>query len=106
MTKRQLIDQIIQINRSADPSFLAQFDPDDLSDYLQHLRLAQTPRPVCFHGDHASAESMPKAPADMTDDTPTDQHTSDQPILPDLLDDKQITEVFATPHNQAEPHQP
>jgi hypothetical protein len=44
MTKRQIIDEILTLNRSAEPGFLARFDDSDLGDYLQHLRLAQTPR--------------------------------------------------------------
>ncbi len=44
MTKRQLIDQITHINHSAKPDFLARFDDVDLDDYLQHLKVMQTPR--------------------------------------------------------------
>ena len=44
MTKRQLIDQITHINRSANPDFLARFDDVDLDDYLQHLKVIQIPR--------------------------------------------------------------
>ena len=44
MTKRRLIDEIVSVNRSAKPAFLAGFDDYELDDYLQHLRLAQGPR--------------------------------------------------------------
>jgi len=44
MTKRQLIDEIIALNRSARPGFLAQFDDGQLRVYLQHLRVVQIPR--------------------------------------------------------------
>ena len=44
MTKRQLIDQIITVNRSARPGFLAAFDDHDLRDYLDHLHAARQPR--------------------------------------------------------------
>jgi hypothetical protein len=44
MTKRQLIDEIVGINRSAEPGFLARFDDDDLTEYLDHLRVVETPR--------------------------------------------------------------
>lgn len=40
MTKRQLIDEIVVINRSAKPSFLARFDELDLNEYLHHLQQA------------------------------------------------------------------
>jgi len=44
MTKRQLIDEIVSINRSAEPAFLAKFDDSQLTEYLQHLRVVQIPR--------------------------------------------------------------
>jgi len=44
MTKRQLIDEIVQINQTAQPGFLAQFEDADLNEYLEHLRVIRTPR--------------------------------------------------------------
>ena len=44
MTKRQLIDEILTINRSARPHFLAQFSGEDLGQYLAHLRRLRSPR--------------------------------------------------------------
>jgi hypothetical protein len=37
MSKRELIDCICQINRSAKPEFLAGFSEQDLNAYLEHL---------------------------------------------------------------------
>jgi len=37
MSKRELIDCICEINRSAKPEFLATFSEEDLSSYLEHL---------------------------------------------------------------------
>ncbi len=37
MTKRELIDCICEINRSAKPEFLAMFSEEELNDYLEHL---------------------------------------------------------------------
>ena len=37
MSKRELIDCICEINRSAKPEFLAKFSEDDLGDYLENL---------------------------------------------------------------------
>ena len=37
MSKRELIDCICEINRSARPEFLARFSEEDLSTYLEHL---------------------------------------------------------------------
>ena len=44
MTKRQIIDEIIVMNQTAEPAFLAKFDDAELNDYLRHLRLARRPR--------------------------------------------------------------
>lgn len=37
MTKRELIDCICEINKSARPEFLATFSEEDLKAYLEHL---------------------------------------------------------------------
>ncbi len=37
MTKREIIDRIMRLNRTARPEFLADFDEDDLRAYMQHL---------------------------------------------------------------------
>ncbi len=37
MSKRELIDCICEINRSAAPEFLASFSEEELNDYLEHL---------------------------------------------------------------------
>ena len=37
MSKRELIDCICEINKSAKPEFLAGFSEDDLGVYLEHL---------------------------------------------------------------------
>jgi hypothetical protein len=44
MNKRQLIDGIRQLNQTAQPEFLAQFDDDALEQYLKHLQTAQEKR--------------------------------------------------------------
>ena len=44
MNKRQLIDGIRQLNMTAQPDFLAQFDDEALQQYLQHLQSAQDKR--------------------------------------------------------------
>jgi len=44
MTKRQLIDEIVCINHSAQPGFLAQFSDGELDEYLHHLHRLRTPR--------------------------------------------------------------
>jgi len=37
MTKRELIDCICEINKSAKPEFLVNFSEEELQDYLEHL---------------------------------------------------------------------
>jgi hypothetical protein len=37
MSKRELIDYICEINRSAKPEFLAHFSEEELNAYLEHL---------------------------------------------------------------------
>jgi len=44
MNKRQLIDGIRQINQTAQPDFLAQFDEQALQQYLEHLTTAKEKR--------------------------------------------------------------
>jgi|GEM_PF-4924804 len=43
MSKRELIDAILQVNRSAAPEFLARFKETDLQAYLERV-VAVTPR--------------------------------------------------------------
>jgi hypothetical protein len=44
MNKRQLIDGIRQLNLTAQPDFLAQFDDEALQQYLRHLETAMQKR--------------------------------------------------------------
>ena len=44
MNKRQLIDGIRQLNQTAQPEFLLQFDEESLDQYLRHLQSAQEKR--------------------------------------------------------------
>jgi len=37
MSKRELIDYICKINKTAKPEFLASFTEDELNAYLEHL---------------------------------------------------------------------
>lgn len=69
MTKRQLIEQITDLNPTAKPAFLAEFKDADLAEYLQHLRWVgqpqhpwQTAQGRSRRGRRA-AESAPQEPA-------------------------------------------
>ena len=48
MTKRELIDEIMDINQTAGPDFLAEFADFELDEYLKHLQEARRPRPVKY----------------------------------------------------------
>jgi hypothetical protein len=37
MSKKDLIDRICEINKTAKPEFLAKFSEEDLNAYLEHL---------------------------------------------------------------------
>ncbi|AQT69342.1 hypothetical protein STSP2_02531 [Anaerohalosphaera lusitana] len=37
MSKREIIDFIMELNRGAKPEFLAQFSREELDTYLEHL---------------------------------------------------------------------
>lgn len=43
MTKREMIDGIMEINHSAHPEFLADFNDLELEEYLQHLKCHDKP---------------------------------------------------------------
>ncbi len=65
MTKRQMIDEIMDLNPTAEPEFLAQFDGPDLREYLGKLRKAV--------GAATASKPSPKA----SDDTP---RSDDRPV--------------------------
>jgi len=41
MTKREIINGILQFNRTAEPEFLSKFDNVELAEYLDHLEPAE-----------------------------------------------------------------
>ncbi len=44
MTKRQIIDEILRLNATAEPGFLARFDEEELDRYRRHLGRTHKPR--------------------------------------------------------------
>ena len=44
MTKREIINDIMEINLSAGAEFLSRFSDNQLKEYLQHLHVLQEPR--------------------------------------------------------------
>ena len=55
MTKRELIDCICEINKSAKPEFLANFTEEELTTYLEHLmELDLKKLEVCDQTVHSS----------------------------------------------------
>jgi len=59
MTKRQLIDEILEINHGAEAAFLAQFEDMELTEYLQHLVDTQEPRLCETAGVYEPVELSP-----------------------------------------------
>jgi hypothetical protein len=63
MTKRQIIDEILTINQTAKPAFLARFGDAELDAYLSHLQVLACPR---LTGDASRYEkyfvNVPKVP--------------------------------------------
>ena len=47
MSKRELIDYICEINKTAHPEFLASFSEHDLTEYLEHLMELDLKETVC-----------------------------------------------------------
>jgi len=68
MTKRQYVDEILRINRSAKPEFLAKFSEEDLAEYFRHLGVAAVPRESLYRrGSRRPATSkswLPTGPAE------------------------------------------
>lgn len=78
MTKRQIIDEILDLNQSADPGFLARFDDEELSDYLAHLRIAAAPRQQgWYRPDHTPNLDTPAGPDAIFSSTQTTKSQSD-----------------------------
>ena len=46
MSKREIIDFIIDLNRGARPEFLAQFPVEELTTYLEQLMSIDTDQPL------------------------------------------------------------
>jgi hypothetical protein len=100
MTKRQLIDEIVTANRTAEPSFLAQFDDADLREYLRHLRWARQPRltgNVHRYEKYFKNRGENSAPPSAAEPQPFDPpEETDTPIVPgptDLQDDGGIDDT-------------
>ena len=50
MTKREIINEIMEINLSAGAEFLSRFSDKQLNEYLQHLHVLREPR-MTYGGD-------------------------------------------------------
>lgn len=61
MTKRELIDAIVEINTTAEPSFLARFGDPQLQEYLDHLQVLFEPRLSGEVGRYAKYFASPVA---------------------------------------------
>jgi len=96
MTKRQLIDQIVSLNHSAEAEFLAQFADRELDDYLKHLTAARMPRPWRWRGQSSHSAPQPascnSATATMTCVAePSGESEMYQIVEPQICDDIQAS---------------
>ncbi len=114
MTKRQLIDTIVEMNPTARPAFLAQFGDEDLNEYLEHLRMAARPRPTqarsgwASEGRRAPAGGMgrpvaPSRPVETVAPRPVRaEPTPQEPVAPATPDDEPaIGQYVPTPRPAA-----
>ena len=105
MTKRQLIDEIVTKNQTADPEFLSPFQDEDLRRYLERLEAARQPRlagdPHRFDKYFAgSAEAKAAKPADDEPAVSTDTDAAERAAL---LAIAPPAEVAASPESPAAP---
>ena len=56
MTKREIINEIMEINLSAGAEFLSRFSDKQLNEYLQHLQVLQEPRMI--YGDDSQGQGV------------------------------------------------
>jgi outer membrane biosynthesis protein TonB len=76
MTKRQLIQEIMLLNPTARPDFLARFGDRDLEEYLRHLRWVLPAAPA---DDRRREERTPAPTADLA--APVEDAEPAEPVL-------------------------
>lgn len=79
MTKRELIDEIMDINQTAGPDFLAEFADIELDEYLKHLQEARKPRPVKYSRQGRAMIETPSFHDAL--DTPTEEFSPNRSML-------------------------
>jgi hypothetical protein len=90
MTKRQTIDEIMVINQSAEPEFLARFSDEQLNEYLEHLHVLHTPRlsgnprryDAYFENCPKVSSRPTKCPSDSPGQAADNQEAKQQPRQP------------------------
>ena len=89
MTKRQYIDEILKINRSAKPEFLAKFSEKDLAEYFRHLGAAAVPRESLYRrpSGRAPADEPPAQP-----DPPIEYQQAEQAELAEQAEEVELVE--------------
>ena len=95
MTKRQIIDEILELNRSADPGFLASFEIDELQSYLGQLHKIYPPK-LRVTRNEPVVQTIENRIADMTDEE-IDQKLSQ--VLEGIIAGPQLRVVKPSNHN-------
>ena len=98
MTKRELINEIMEINRTADAAFLADFDVDQLEDYLGQLYKVNPPRVKAQSTQSARAQQyMPEKPISQMSDDEIDHKLSQ--VLDGMISVPELRVVRPSNHN-------
>jgi hypothetical protein len=102
MTKREMIDEILAINASAEPQFLARFADDQIFQYLTHLRVLSTPR-LTGNADRYEKyfRNLPKTPGIRPQWRADTRHVEETSV-----DEKADLACQAQPANDAQPTAP
>jgi hypothetical protein len=79
MTKRQLIDEILELNPTAGPEFLCAFEPTELKEYLDHLHWVH-PDSAGRTPSHSREQAAADTPAPPTGPTGVPEGPDGQPM--------------------------
>lgn len=96
MTKRELIEEITHLNRTAKPSFLADFQDADLAEYLQHLRWVDQPQSKWQAvGNDSNRAATPADPQPEETDAETDSDS--EQVVAETEEPVEVVAVAAAP---------
>ena len=95
MTKRQLVDEIIQRNATASAAFLAGFSEKDLAEYLEHLNWLSQPAPSPALSGSTFAQASPAKVEPVVEADPRPLRPSLQIVVAEPVEEEEPAEVAA-----------